>query len=354
MFEKFEHTFDIKSIDKEKRIIRGVASLEEVDRDREIIALDAIDKSLEGYKQNPIIRFMHKEPIGRAIPEQTFVDRMDKAFIVTAYITDKTQIAKEAWALIDEGIIKSFSVGGKVLEKEAVKEGGREVTKITNMELYEVSVVDIPSNRKSFFEIISKSIEKQSKDDIAQELFNKPYSELTDEEKAKVNEKLGGKSVIEDIQKPFAGYENFAACMADQQEKGKAKEDAEKICGKLQAEGEGKGINQDINKPGEGTHSDKWHRCVEHVRESGSAESPEAVCTAELGEESFNRSVKELTSDEIKNIDDFVKKLNSYLSEVKVGKMTSTIDDSKNKKEEEQCQKLNNLKKRLLTQLKQN
>jgi len=308
MFEKFEHTFDIKSIDKEKRIIRGIASLEEVDRDKEIIALEAIEKSLEGYKQNPIIRFKHQEPIGRAIPEQTFVDRMDKAFIVTAYITDKTQTGKEAWALIEEGIIKSFSIGGKVLEKEAVKENGREITKITSMELYEVSVVDIPSNRKSFFEVIAKSIGKQSKDEIAQDMFNKPYSELTPEEKEKVDAKS----------KP-----------------------------------EEKTIIQDLNKPGAGTHSAKWDRCVEHVRASGGVDSPEAVCTAQLGEESFNRSV-DLPPEEIKEIDSFVKKLNSYLLENKLGKMTSTIDEPKNKMEEEQCQKKLKLKQKLLTQLKQN
>ena len=35
------------------------------------------------------------------------------------------------------------------------------------------------------------------------------------------------------------------------------------------------------------THSAKWDRCVADVRASGSAESPEAVCTAQLGEESY-------------------------------------------------------------------
>jgi phage I-like protein len=38
---------------------------------------------------------------------------------------------------------------------------------------------------------------------------------------------------------PFAGYENFAACMLDQTKKGHSEESARRICGKLQGEAEG-------------------------------------------------------------------------------------------------------------------
>jgi HK97 family phage prohead protease len=37
---------------------------------------------------------------------------------------------------------------------------------------------------------------------------------------------------------PFSGYENFAACVADQKSKGKSDESAKKICGALQAKTE--------------------------------------------------------------------------------------------------------------------
>lgn len=314
IFEKFEHTFDIKSIDKEKRIIRGIASLEEVDRDNEIIATEAIERSLQTYLINPVIRYKHTDPIGRAIIPETSIDRANKAFIVTAYITDKTEKAREAWGLIEDGIIKSFSVGGKVLEKEAIKENGKDFHKITKMELYEVSVVDIPSNRKSFFEVIAKSLEKEV-DDRDTELIKKTVKEVLFIQE--------NKEIVQEANALLT-----------------------------------------ISKPG--VHSDKWHRCVQHVREQGGVESPEAVCTAQLGEESFNRSVK-LTEEDVKEIDSFVKKLNSYLLEVKkldnierkypkhhirkkdiescllkllkLGDMEHMTDESKNKMEEEQCQK---------------
>jgi len=41
---------------------------------------------------------------------------------------------------------------------------------------------------------------------------------------------------------PFAGYETFDACVADQKKKGKSDESAKKICGALQAKVEGKSM----------------------------------------------------------------------------------------------------------------
>ena len=86
--------------------------------------MEALDGSLKSWLTNPVIRFKHEHPIGKALtgPDETFVDFSNKAFIVTAYISDKTEKANEAWGLIEDGIIKSFSVGGKVLEKEAIKQ----------------------------------------------------------------------------------------------------------------------------------------------------------------------------------------------------------------------------------------
>ena len=44
---KFEYSFDIKSVNSQDRIIQGIGSLEVVDRDNEIISMEAIDKGLK-------------------------------------------------------------------------------------------------------------------------------------------------------------------------------------------------------------------------------------------------------------------------------------------------------------------
>jgi hypothetical protein len=58
--------------------------------------------------------------------------------------------------------------------------------------------------------------------------------------------------------------------------------------------GRGVGENQTVlgksasyDKLAKRTHSAKWDRCVEEVRRRGGVDSPEAVCTAQLGEESY-------------------------------------------------------------------
>jgi len=256
MFERFDHTFDIKSVDKEKRLIRGIASLEEIDRDNEIIALDAISSSLQTFLMNPIVRFKHQDPIGRAIVDQTYIDAASKSFIVTAYISDATQTAKEAWGLILDGIIKSFSVGGKVLEKEAVKENGKDFHRITKMELYEISVVDIPSNRKSFFEVIAKSIKENNNNDT----FVCPYC----------NEKFNSEEALNNHKTE---------------------------CPKKEA-------TQVLQKPKDERPPKDWFdRCVAHVRAAGSADDPEAVC-GNLWHNIMHEAVENVEKD----IDEFTEK----------------------------------------------
>lgn len=55
---------------------------------------------------------------------------------------------------------------------------------------------------------------------------------------------------------------------------------------------------------GKDIHSEKWKRCVEHVKEQGNTDNPYAVCTASLGDESFKDLAKsdDLTPEDIAKI----------------------------------------------------
>ncbi len=151
---KFIAGIPFTKVDHNRRIIAGYASVEVVDRDGEIVKREALEKALAEYMENPIIRWMHKEePIGKVL--NAYVD--DKGLFVEAYITDKTPEGKKAWGLIEDGIVKAFSIGGSVLNKEyKTLEDGKSVGVITDLTLREISVVDIPANPKSFFEIMVK------------------------------------------------------------------------------------------------------------------------------------------------------------------------------------------------------
>lgn len=152
---KFNYAFDITKINDNQNIIEGYASVVSVDRDNEIIMKEALEKAFDEYMRNPVIRYMHQKiPIGKAI--DGWVD--NKGLFLRAKITTATKAGREAWSLIKEGILKAFSIGGNVKEYEIDKENGN-IRIIKDMELLEVSVVDIPSNRETFFEVVAKSID---------------------------------------------------------------------------------------------------------------------------------------------------------------------------------------------------
>jgi len=164
---KFNYNFLFKSAktqDEKKtgRIIEGIASVEEIDRDDEVIMMSAIKNSVVDFMKNPVIRYGHTTPVGKALDARV----EDNKFYIKAYITDQTIVGKEVCALIDEGIIKSYSVAGKILDKNTKfdKELNKDITYINKMELYEVSVCDLPANRNSFFNTVAKSLNTDKED----------------------------------------------------------------------------------------------------------------------------------------------------------------------------------------------
>ena len=56
---------------------------------------------------------------------------------------------------------------------------------------------------------------------------------------------------------------------------------------------------------GHDIHSDKWKRCVEHVKEQGDVDNAYAVCTASLGDDAMKSFAKssELTPEDLAKID---------------------------------------------------
>ena len=155
--KSFSYVFDISKVQAEERIVEGYASVEVPDRDNEIISREALKIAFQNYMKNPVLRWMHeREPIGKIL--DGYVD--NKGLYVRAYISDATERSREVWGLIKDGIVRAFSIGGRVLEavREYSKALGRKITKITKMELLEISVVDIPANPETLFQVVRKSV----------------------------------------------------------------------------------------------------------------------------------------------------------------------------------------------------
>ena len=156
---KANFDFEIKK-DDSGIYIEGFANAATVDRSNEII--DPKGWKLDNYKKNPVVLFDHgmdpqfgSLPIGKAI----VVEPRDTGLFTKIKISDsKTEKITAIRDLVNEGILKTFSVGFKPGQIEDQGDSKR----IKSSELLEISVVPIPMNQDSTFSILSKSLPENS------------------------------------------------------------------------------------------------------------------------------------------------------------------------------------------------
>jgi len=138
--------------------IEGIASTESADRDGEIIRQDGWD--LKNFKKNPVLlasHNYHEFPIGKI----TNIKIDEKQLTFKAVFSQVTQKAIEAYQLVQEGILKAFSVG---FIPRKFDEKNQNI--ITEAELLEISLVSVPANPQA---IVTAKTMKENK--TAQELI---------------------------------------------------------------------------------------------------------------------------------------------------------------------------------------
>lgn len=160
----------VASFDEEKKsvIIEGYASTEEQDRHGDIVAPEAFSKALGVYMKNPVILLQHDldKPIGKVIRAEA----RDDGLFVRAEVFHEETIES-----IENGVLKAFSIGfypllvvakntktGEELPLDQWQNlGFEEMSKfspyIKELELVEISIVSVPSNRNSLF-TLAKSL----------------------------------------------------------------------------------------------------------------------------------------------------------------------------------------------------
>jgi HK97 family phage prohead protease len=135
--------------DQGRRQIEGYASTRDLDRMGEIVEPGAFAESLKDFMANPILTYMHdwSNPIGKVVDA-----RIDEVgLFIRAEISETAQ---KVWKLIEEGILRAFSIGYEVVEERPL-DG---VNHILRLRLYEVAVVSIPANRRALFSV-TKALE---------------------------------------------------------------------------------------------------------------------------------------------------------------------------------------------------
>ena len=147
----------IAKVDKEKRIVSGFATLDNVDKQSDIVPSEVSVKAFERFKGN--IREMHMPiAVGKMVSfkQDKFYNKEEDKFyngvFVDAYISKGAQ---DTWEKVLDGTLSGFSIGGSIkdVETQYDPDMDKSIRVIKDYDLSELSLVDNPANQ--FANIIS-------------------------------------------------------------------------------------------------------------------------------------------------------------------------------------------------------
>ena len=144
-------------VDQERRIVSGFATLDNVDKQNDIVTTEASLGAFSKFRGN--IREMHQpSAVGRMVSfkQDKYFDPETKKFYsgvyVSAYISKGAQ---DTWEKVLDGTYTGFSIGGKMLKWDDAydEKMDTQVRIIKEYDLVELSLVDSPANQ--FANIVS-------------------------------------------------------------------------------------------------------------------------------------------------------------------------------------------------------
>ena len=148
--DNIRFSMPIQKIDQEKRIVSGWATLDMLDKQGDIVSVDASAKAFERFRGN--IREQHTPlAVGKMVSfkQDKYFDKesgeLYNGIYVDVYVSKG---APDTWHKINEKILTGFSIGGRIKDSEDVysKSVDGPVRMIKDYELDELSLVDNPAN----------------------------------------------------------------------------------------------------------------------------------------------------------------------------------------------------------------
>ena len=147
----------LTKIDKDRRIVSGFASLDNIDKQDDIVTSEASMDAFARFRGN--IREMHQpSAVGKMVSfkEDKYFDPESKKFykgvFVSAYISKG---ANDAWEKVLDGTYTGFSIGGRMNKWDDAydEKSDKTIRVIKEYDLVELSLVDSPANQ--FANIVS-------------------------------------------------------------------------------------------------------------------------------------------------------------------------------------------------------
>lgn len=142
---KFGEVFKVASDDE--RIVEGYASTNDLDEYRDIIDPKAFEASLSRYMQYPGMVCLNHDWMNQ-------VGKAQDCRIDSKGLWCRLQISAAEpglWTKIKEGVYRAFSIAGRIVKSEYDDEN--KIRRITELVLYEISIVGLPANRQARIEL---------------------------------------------------------------------------------------------------------------------------------------------------------------------------------------------------------
>jgi len=141
----------IGKIDVERRMVSGFATLDNVDRQGDIVTTESSVEAFKNFRGN--LREMHQpSAVGKILSfkEDKYFDPNDKKFYSGVYVSAYvSKGAQDAWEKVLDGTYTGFSIGGniKTWDDAYDEKIDKTIRVIKTYELHELSLVDNPANQ---------------------------------------------------------------------------------------------------------------------------------------------------------------------------------------------------------------
>jgi uncharacterized protein YoxC len=147
----------IGKVDQERRIVSGFATLDNVDKQDDIVTTEASLEAFRKFRGN--LREMHQPmAVGKIVSfkEDRYFEPQSKKFYSGVYVSAYvSRGAQDTWEKVLDGTLTGFSIGGNITKSDDTfdEKLDKSVRIIKEYELFELSLVDNPANQ--FANVIS-------------------------------------------------------------------------------------------------------------------------------------------------------------------------------------------------------
>jgi hypothetical protein len=149
--ENVRLSMPFSKVDQERRIVSGFATLDNVDKQADIVTAEASMKAFSKFRGN--IREMHQPlAVGKMVnfKEDKYFDPETKKFYSGVYVSAYvSKGAQDTWEKVLDGTLSGFSIGGRMNKWDDGYDtkSDSKIRIIKDYDLVELSLVDTPANQ---------------------------------------------------------------------------------------------------------------------------------------------------------------------------------------------------------------